>query len=159
MLTKDILLYETGSGGDFAIISNDIVLGDVLYQQFYLAMFGGNLMASTKQEYLENEERFDYWGNSLVWPTNKARQFNSETERVLQKAVINSSGRMEIIKAVKSDLAYLESMINFDVEVSLESLNRVSILITFTGKTNQQDKSLQFVFDSSKNELIIEQVV
>jgi len=159
MLTKDILLYETGSGGDFAIISNDLVLGDVLYQQFYLAMFGGNLIASTKQEYLENEERFDYWGNSLVWPTNKARQFNSETERVLQEVVINSSGRMEIIKAVKSDLAYLENMINFDVEVSLESLNRVSILITFTGKTNQQDKSLQFVFDSSKNELIIEQVV
>lgn len=159
MLTKDILLYETGSGGDFAIISNDLVLGDVLYQQFYLAMFGGNLIASTKQEYLENEERFDYWGNSLIWPTNKARQFNSETERVLQEIVLNSSGRMRIIQAVKSDLAYLENMINFDVEVSLESLNRVSILITFTGKTNQQDKSLQFVFDSSKNELIIEQVV
>jgi hypothetical protein len=159
MLTKDILLYETGSGGDFSIISNDLVLGDVLYQQFYLAMFGGNLIASTKQEYLENEERFDYWGNSLIWPTNKARQFNSETERVLQEVVLNSSGRMKIIQAVKSDLAYLENMINFDVEVSLESLNRVSILITFTGKTNQQDKSLQFVFDSSKNELIIEQVL
>jgi len=159
MLTKDILLYETGSGGDFTIISNDLVLGDVLCQQFYLAMFGGNLIASTKQEYLENEERFDYWANSLVWPTNKARQFNSETERVLQEVVLNSSGRMKIIQAVKTDLAYLETMINFDVEVSLESLNRISILITFTGKTNQQDKSLQFVFDSSKNELIIEQVI
>ena len=129
MLTKDILLHETGSGGDFAIISNDLVLGDVLYQQLYLALFGGNLRASTKQTYLENEERFDYWGNGLVWPTNKARQFNSETERVLQEVVLNSSGRMKIIQAVKTDLAYLESMINFEVEVSLQSLNKISILI------------------------------
>lgn len=159
MLTKDILLRENGSGGDFAILSNDLVLGDVLYQQFYLALFGGNLKASTKQTYLDNEERFDYWGNSLVWSTNKARQFNSETERVLHEIVLNSSGRLKVIQAVKTDLAYLESVINFEVEVSLESLNRVAILITFTGKTNQQDKSLQFVFDSSKNELIIEQML
>lgn len=159
MLTKDILLRETGSGGDFAILSNDLVLGDVLYQQFYLALFGGNLKASTKKTYLDNEERFDYWGNSLVWPTNKARQFNSETERILQNVVLNSSGRLAIIKAVKTDLAYLESVINFDVEVNLLNQNKISIIINFTGKKNQQDKSLQFVFDNSKNEVIIEQIL
>ena len=70
MLTKDILLRETGSGGDFAIISNDLVLGDLLYQQFYLALFGGNLQASTKGKYLENEERFDYWGNACLLYTS-----------------------------------------------------------------------------------------
>lgn len=159
MITKDILLYETGSGGDFAVVSNDLVLGDVLYQQFYLALFGGNLRASTKQTYLENEERFDYWGNSLIWPTNPSRQFNSETERALQEVALNSSGRMSIIQAVKTDLSYLETVINFEVEVELLSQNRLAITITFTGKTNQQDKSLQFVFDNSKNEVIIQEII
>jgi hypothetical protein len=159
MVTKDILLSETGSGGDFRIISNDLVLGDVLYQQFYMAMFGGNIKASTKQTYLENEERFDYWGNSLVWATNKSKQFNSETERSIHEVVLNSSGRMKILQAVKEDLAYLENLLNFEVEVSLLAGNRVAILITFTEKTNQQNKSLQFVFDSSKNEVIIEQML
>lgn len=157
MESKDILLYETGSGGDFAVISNDLVLGDVMFQQFYLAMFGGNLKASTKSAYLPNEERFDYWGNSLVWSQQPKRQFNSETERTLQDVVLNSSGRLRIIQAVNNDLAYLNDVINFTVEVGLLSLNRVSITISYTGKTNQQDKSLQFVFDSSKNEVIIEQ--
>lgn len=159
MESKDILLYETGSGGDFAIISNDLVLGDLMFQQFYLAMFGGNLKASTKSAYLPNEERFDYWGNALVWSDQPKRQFNSETERTLQNVVLNSSGRQKILQAVKTDLAYLENVINFDVEVSLLGINRVGITINYTGKTNQQDKSLQFVFDSSKNELIIEQMI
>ena len=159
MLTKDILLYETGSGGDFSILSNDLVLGDVLYQQFYLALFGGNIKASTKAKYLENEERFDYWGNSLVWSTQKNKQFNSETERTLHNVVLNSSGRLKILQAVKNDLAYLTSVINFEIEVSLFTQNKMSITITFTGKTNQQDKSLQFVFDSSKNEVIIQEVI
>lgn len=159
MQSKDILLYETGSGGDFAVLSNDLVLGDVLYQQFYLAMFGGNLKASTKKDYLENEERFDYWGNNLIWPTNKSRQFNSETERILDDVVLNSSGRLRVIQAVNTDLSYLQSVVNFDVEVNLFSQNRLTITITFTGKTNQQDKSLQFVVDNSKNEVIIQEVI
>lgn len=157
MDSKDILIYETGSGGDFSLVSNDLVLGDQLYQQFYLALFGGNLQASTKASYLANEERFDYWGNSLIWDKNKARQFNSETERTLNNVALNSSGRLQILQAVNTDLAYLTSVINFEVEVSLLSGNRVVILITFVGKTNQQDKSLQFIIDSTKNEVIIEQ--
>lgn len=159
MQTKDILLRETGSGGDFAVLSNDLVLSDTLYQQFYLAMFGGNLRGNTKSKYLDNEERFDYWGNSLIWPTQKNKQFNSETERTLQEIAINSSGRMRVLQAVKSDLSYLSNVINFEVEVNLLNQNKLSITITFTEKTNQQDKSLQFVFDNSKNEVLIQEII
>lgn len=154
MDSKDILLYETGSGGDF-----NLELGDQLYQQFYLALFGGNVKESTKSSYLANEERFDYWGNTLIWNDSKAKQFNSETERTLQEVALNSQGRLKILQAVKNDLAYLQNVINFEVQVSLLSVNRVGIFITFVGKTNQQDKTLQFVFDSSKNEVIIEQYI
>lgn len=159
MQTKDILLRETGSGGDFAILSNDLVLSDTLYQQFYLAMFGGNLRANTKSKYLDNEERFDYWGNSLIWSTQKNKQFNSETERALQESVINSSGRLKVLQAVKNDLAYLSNVINFEVQVNLLAQNKLSITITFTEKSNQQDKSLQFVFDNSKSEVLIQEVI
>ena len=159
MQTKDILLRETGSGGDFAILSNDLVLSDTLYQQFYLAMFGGNLRANTKSKYLDNEERFDYWGNYLIWSTQKNKQFNSETERALQESVINSSGRLKVLQAVKNDLAYLANVINFEVQVNLLAQNKLSITITFTEKSNQQDKSLQFVFDNSKSEVLIQEVI
>ena len=159
MQTKDILLRETGSGGDFAILSNDLVLSDTLYQPFYLAMVGGTLWANTKSKDLDNEERFFYWGNSLIWSTQKNKQFNSETERALQESVINSSGRLKVLQAVKNDLAYLANVINFEVQVNLLAQNKLSITITFTEKSNQQDKSLQFVFDNSKSEVLIQEVI
>ena len=36
MNTTDILLYETGQGGDFAIINDDLAMGESLYQQIFL---------------------------------------------------------------------------------------------------------------------------
>lgn len=159
MTTTDINLYETGSGGDFALLSDDLQMGESLYQQVYLALFGGNIGADTKQFYLDNEERFDYWGNSLIWNDVKTKQFNSQTERMLGNMVINSSGRINLIQAVNNDLSYLKSVIDFVVDVELISLSRLGITVTMSEKTNQQDKVLQLIFDNIKNELIIEKVI
>ena len=112
MQTTDILLYETGSGGDLAVLSNDLVMTEALYQQVYLALFGGNVEDDTRQKYTESEERFDYWGNSLVWNETVTRQFNSKTERALLNNPINSSGRLAIIQAVTEDLRYLTSLLD-----------------------------------------------
>lgn len=38
-MTKDINLHESGSGGEISIINNDLVLGEALFQQVYLALF------------------------------------------------------------------------------------------------------------------------
>jgi phage gp46-like protein len=159
MNTTDIHLFETGSGGDFAIVNNDLLMVESLYQQIYLALFGGNIEASTKPSYLESEERFDYWGNSLIWNEVKTKQFNSETERTIQNVVLNSSGRLAILQAANNDLSYLQAVITFTVEVEIESVDRVRIIVTFTGKTNQQDKVLQLVYDNAKTEIIIERVI
>jgi len=159
MNTIDIHLFETGSGGDFAILNNDLLMGESLYQQIYLALFGGNAQASTKPSYIESEERFDYWGNSLIWNEVKTKQFNSETERTIQNVVLNSSGRLAILQAANNDLSYLQAVITFTVEVEIESVDRVRIIVTFTGKTNQQDKVLQLVYDNAKTEIIIERVI
>lgn len=138
-------IYETGSGGDYAIS-----MQDELFQQFYIAMFGGNIEQNTKSQYLENEERSDYWGNSLIFRTQQGKQFNSNTERVLRDVVLNSQGRLKILNAVNQDLDYLKKIGNFTVEVYFEGVNRISIEI----KMNNT-KSL-FIFDNAKKELIIE---
>ena len=59
--TTDITLYETGSGGDFYLLNDDLNTGEALFQNIYLALFGGNYEDSTKSAYVENEQRFDYW--------------------------------------------------------------------------------------------------
>lgn len=159
MNTTDIHLFETGSGGDFAIVNNDLLMGESLYQQIYLALFGGNIEASTKPSYLASEERFDYWGNSLIWKDVKTKQFNSETERTLRNVALNSSGRLSILQAVNNDLDYLKGVVDFTVEVGIESVSRISITVSFSEKTNQQDKVLQMVWSNSKNEVIITKII
>lgn len=159
MNTTDILLYETGSGGDFAIVNNDLLMGESLYQQIILALFGGNIEASTKQFYLETEDRFDYWGNNLIWKDVKTKQFNSETERTIRSIALNSSGRLTLIQAVEQDLSYMKSIADISVNVEILEIYKTRIVINFTEKTNQQDKLLQLVYDNAKGEVIIEETI
>lgn len=159
METKDILLYESGDGGEMAILSNDLELGETLYQQVYLSLFGGNLKANTRIDNLISEELFDWWGNSLFFSENPSKQFNSKTERTLDNVALNSSGRLVILQAVKDDLSYLSELLNYNVDVELFGVNKIRIIINFTQKTNQENKTLQLVYDNAKNELIIEKVI
>lgn len=159
MNTTDILLYETGSGGDFAIVNNDLLMGESLYQQIMLALFGGNIEASTKQFYLETEDRFDYWGNQLIWKDVKTKQFNSETERTIRTIALNSSGRLTLIQAIEQDLSYMKSVADISVDVEILGIYKTRIVINFTEKTNQQDKLLQLVYDNAKGEVIIEETI
>lgn len=159
METTDILLFETGSGGDFAIVDNDLLMGESLYQQIYLALFGGNIEASTKDAYLQSEDRFDYWANSLLWKNQSTKQFNSQTERTIQNNALNSSGRLKIVQAVNVDLEYLNTIINFSVQVEITSLDKLRIVVNFSEKSNQQDRVLQLVYDNAKKEVIIEKTI
>jgi hypothetical protein len=159
METKDISIFETGSGGDFAIVDNDLLLSESLYQQVFLALFGGNIEASTKDVYLPTEERSDYWGNSLIWKNEKTKQFNSETERAIQNNALNSSGRLVIITAMDMDLSYLKSMINYTVEVQINGRDNLRLIVNFSEKSNQQDRVLQLVYNNAKKEVIIEKII
>lgn len=159
MNTKDILLYESGDGGEMAILNNDLELGETLYQQVYLALFGGQLQANTRTDYLPSEERFDWWGNSLFFEETPNVQFNSNTERILDNVALNSSGRLAIIQAVNDDLTYLGELLNYEIDAEIIESNKVRIIVSFSQKTNQQDKVLQLVYDNAKNELIIEKVI
>lgn len=159
MVTKDINLFESGSGGEISIISNDLNLGESLFQQVYLALFGGNVDSVTRGDEILSQERFDYWGNDLFYKENPNKQFNSVTEKTLQNVVLNSSGRLKIETAVKEDLAYLSDLLNYTVSVIFENTNNVIIIINFTQKSNQENKILQFVYNNAKNELIIDRKI
>jgi len=159
MNTTDIALFESGGSGDFSIVNDDLLMGESLYQQIYLALFGGNLEADTKQVYTEKEERFDYWGNSLIWNDVKSIQFNSQTERTIQNNALNSSGRLAIMQAVDLDLHYLSSIITYEVDVSIISAIKLSIIVNFTEKTNQQDRALVLIYDNAKKEIIIDKTI
>ena len=65
--TRDIGLHESGSGGEFTILNDDLLLSETLFNTIYIALFGGNVEADTLGNEIVGEERFDYWGNSFVF--------------------------------------------------------------------------------------------
>ena len=159
MITKDINLHESGNGGEMAIVSNDLLMGESLFQQVYLALFGGNVEANTLGNELLTEERFDWWGNSLFFGENQNKQFNSNTERTINNVALNSQGRLQIVNAINEDLSYLNELLSFDVNVQLFEVNKIRIIVNFIPKSNQENRVLQLVYDNAKNELLIERTI
>lgn len=159
MITKDVLIFESGDGGELFIENQDLVFVETLYQQVYLALFGGNVEQVTKTNYLFNEQRFDYWGNDLFFSDAPSLQFNSNTEKTIQNIALNSSGRLELIRAVESDLQYLNELLNYTVDVLFFEVNKIKIIVNFVSKDNQENKALQLIYDNAKNELIIDKII
>jgi len=157
--TKDLHIFESGSGGELALLSDDLVLAESLYQVIYIALFGGNVEASTLGNEIVSEERFDYWANSLIFKDKINKQFNSETERTLSKVVINSSGRLKIKAAVELDLFFLKNIVDLSVNIVILSTNRIEINLVLQSISNQSDKQLQFIWDNAKKEIIIDKII
>ena len=151
---RDLLIYETGDGGDLKVLNNDLALTTSLYNQVYLCLFGGNVEASTKGNELNNEKRFDWWGNSLL-----ELNFNSETERIINTVTLNPSGRLKILQAVKNDLKPIDLVAKYNVNVYLESSYRFKIVINLTEKLNKQEKIIQILWDISKDEVILKEII
>ena len=151
---RDLLIYETGDGGDLRVLNNALALTTSLFNQVYLCLFGGNVEASTKGNELNNEKRFDWWGNSLL-----ELNFNSETERKINNVTLNASGRLKILQAVKNDLKPIDLVANYNVNVYLESSYRFKIVINLTEKLNKQEKIIQILWDISKDEVILSEII
>ena len=159
MSTKDINLFEGGSGGEMRILNSDLLLTETIYQTIYLALYGGNVEQDTTEDESDLEENFDYWGNQLFYSNNPDKWFNSQTERVLSTVALNGEGRRLIEDAVNADLQFLNNVVNFEVEVSISSNNRAEIAIFISEFQNQSDRQLKMVWENSKNELIIQEII
>jgi len=155
-MSKDLLLYESGNGGNLLVKNSDITLVESLYQQCYLALFGGNLEANTTGSEIPTQIREDWWANSLLNDKKPNKQFNSNTERVLDKVALNTSGRIEIERAVEDDLKTLRNIADFTIKVIILSTNKVTIEIVMLRPGDLDDKSFQFIWDNAAREIITE---
>lgn len=152
----DVKVFETGNGGEISKKSKDIsvVLG---WQNMpYLAMFGGNVQQSTPKKRFTNEQAFDWWGNSLLFPNDESVQFNSLTERRLGDTPLTSAGRITLENAVKKDLAFMSPFAKVDVSVSIIATDQVMISIIVMQPDNLQRKEFVYIWDTTKGELLFE---
>lgn len=150
----DLQLRETGNGGDFIKKPKDLSIIYGFQNMVYLALFGGNVLASTPVRRIESEQAFDYWGNTLLWKDDPSVQFNSETERTLNNVAINSSGRITIEEAVKKDLQFMRSFATVEVNVSLLGLDKIQIDVSLVKPDNIQRVEYKYIWDSTVSELI-----
>lgn len=157
MITKDIDIFENGSGGEIAIDNGDIALTNYLFNQVYLALFGGNVAATTLGNEPAGIVREDYWQNDLLYFNQPALQFNSLTELALLQNALSSSGRIAIQRAVESDLQYLNTIAEVTVNVVILSTNRLQIAVTIQQPVNNIDATIKFIWDNARNELITQQ--
>lgn len=145
----DLLLIETLNGGDLFKKGNDLLLIPGWQNMPYLAMFGGNTEAVTKER-VQGEEAQDWWGNNLLMRGNSSIQFNSFTEKALKNTPLTSAGRVIIQKSVEKDLDFMKAFAVIKVEVLIVGPNKIKININVlqpVGKgKNVADQYRPFVF-------------
>lgn len=150
----DLLIYESGSGGEANKLSNDLELTEGIFNQVYLALFGGNPGFRTSNLTPESEQNFDWWGNNLFFNNDPDSQLNSYTENILNTTSLTSRSR-EIIKGfVIKDLQFLTNLAEVNAEVFIIDNDKVRIDIKLKELSNTQEKEFQFIWDSTKSELI-----
>ena len=149
---SDLQLIESFDGGDLIQSGNDLSVIDGLQNMVYIALFGGNIKQSTK-DYDQNEERFDYWANDLLYDNITEIQYNSETERTLKDVALNSKGRLLIEQSVKKDLQFMQDFANIEVSVSIVGVDRVQITVVLKEPTELESNEFTYIWNATEGEL------
>jgi hypothetical protein len=146
----DIIIYESGNGGEISIKAGDIETTDGLLNMPYLSHFGGNVETSTTGNEIEGIERLDWWGNQFL---ETESQMNSELERSLLNNALNSNGRANIEKDATKDIQILNKLGNVSSSVEITGQNKVKISDTINQIT------IDFIWDATNKELIEERTI
>lgn len=144
----DLKINETGNGGDLVFDNNDISLTSEVFNQPYLAHFGGNKEALTL-DYVQGEERQDYWANALLLPDKE--RFDSEFEKMLDNTEVSSSGRLKLEQSASNDLGYLEGFSDKSSNVSITGADRIQLTETITKGSND---SFTYIWGEAKDEIL-----
>jgi hypothetical protein len=139
----DLVVLETGNGGDVTRRGNDLAMYFNGENNIYLAMFGGNPGFPTRPNDVESES-FDYWGNRLFNESFPTRQFNSETEELLKNIALNSAGRQALEQAILKDLNYLRPQSEITVQASILSDDWIQVNIKVITLRVSQIKIINF---------------
>jgi len=146
----DLSIYESGDGGELILKRDDIELTAALYNQVYLALFGGNVEQETKPGNVYLEERFDWWGNVFF---NTENQFNSQFERELRHTVITGAGLQSLEAIATNDLKFLRRYADIEVSVEMIDYNKIEINITLS-QPNKNEILIKYVWDIAKKIVI-----
>jgi len=121
----DLSIFETGNGGNIVKKTNSIETTEALFNQIYLAWFGGNLGA-------------EYW--------QEETESNGKLEKLLTEVALSPQGLYEIQNQAKNDLQFIEDDVTVTVEI--EGQDRIKIIAQIDQKT------FTFVWSATKSELI-----
>lgn len=144
-------MIETGNGGDLVFQGGDLSLISEVYNQPYLARFGGNKEASTDDAFNAGDERGDYWGNVLLLSGTPNEQFNSKFEKALNEIELSSSGRIKLERIANEDLNYLESFSEHESTLIIPTVDKVRLKDNiFKG----QNKDFSYIWSEAKDEII-----
>lgn len=147
----DILIYESGDGGEFQLVNGDLNTVQSITNCVYLALFGGNIEQDTSNSIEDNEQRSDWWGNLLLSDI----PYNSEFERTLLNVSLNSSGISKLENAAKNDLKFLKDYANISVNISIDDIDKMSLVVSLQEPDNTERK-IKFIWDQLTNEVIQE---
>lgn len=159
MSTKDLHIFESGSGGEISIKNDDLVMSESLFTLIYISLFGGNYEAETTGNEVSGQERFDYWANDLIFKNFKGKQYNSLTERTLNEVALNSSGRLKIESAVNQDLSSIKEIANLTIFVSIVSESEVLIKVSLESLQNQSERAFEFLWNNAAKQLIKQEII
>ena len=150
----DLLLCETGNGGDFIFETNDLKLTEGFANQPYLAWFGGNIGGEERdrEDAPQSEQRTDWFGNSLLFESDLEFYFNSELETLLSKSALNSSQVILIEQTAKHDLDFMKGFGEVSIEAEIQDLDRIKINAKIIQPNNSENKIFSFIWNSAKNE-------
>jgi hypothetical protein len=130
---KDIKIVEKGSGGDFYIIDNDLVLIDSFKNQVYLSFFGGNI---------NDDKEGTYWANDLIGIES---QYISKFETALLNEALTSNGIHKLKKAAESDLEYMKEYGDLIIKISMITSTSITIFVELkSNNTGNQNTSLTY---------------
>lgn len=147
----DVLIYESGNGGEVELVNGDLATTDSIANQSYLSHFGGNIEAVTTGEEIQGEERNDWWGNAF-FQDDPAAQMNSHLERALNENPIGSTGRSEIERRAAEDLEFMAEISETETTVYLSGSDK----ITISDSILEIDTVYKYIWDGTKSELIQE---
>lgn len=134
----DVLITETGVGGDAQLLGNDIAWIQTTQNMIYMAFFGGNPEQSTNNKPTEVQS-LDWWGNNLLMPSDKSIQFNSLTENALNTTPLTSAGRVLIENAMKKDLEFFKDFGSIvSVSVSIVDTDHITAKIVTLQSENEE---------------------
>lgn len=149
----DLLIIETGNGGDAVFRGKDFVTTESFINMPYFGMFGGNPGFPSEQIPNENEQQFDWWGNRLLTFSDPQVWITSRLEHLLNNISLTSANRSVIIRTIQRDIEFMEEFAQITVDVQYINVDRIRILIRLIEPDTLQENTFVFIWNATEAEL------